>query len=87
MKKELLIQRLSKDIFIAAFFNLTTATLTNYKKSDLLKYKRVYKALKDIYLYNINSLDQTTLENYIKNSKDFIYFLKNENIFDNLRVV
>ena len=87
MKKELLINRLSKDIYIAAFFNLTAATLTNYKKSDMLKYKRVYRALKDIHIYYINNLDQITLENYIKNPKDFIYFLKNENIFDNLRIV
>lgn len=86
MKREHIIKRLCKDIHIAAYYNITATTIGNYRKHDTIKYNRLLKGLTDSYTMYINNLDINMLEHYLKNQKDFISFLKNANLFDNLRI-
>ena len=66
---------------LATFYNITHATLLNYKKHKDVGYKRRYQALRDFYIKYLDGKKDETFNNKWKNcyAKRFRYEISHRN--------
>ena len=76
-----------KDKEVAIYFGITPTTMSNYNKSNDLRINRRYNAYRSLYMDFIRSLDAAQVAEASQNKEYFDKLIRNNNIFDNLRIV